>query len=314
MEQAKSVGRLWSGSHYSYGRKVVRIRRRTAYIILTAVLLLAYAPWQLASAQANRFQALDYGPLYLASGNARLNHGLAEPSPTDKLNNLLAAWAQVHSDHEWSVALQSLDGPVISGQLNPNQTFGTASLYKLLLTYRLFSLYTPGQLAQVQINVAGRGQASLDSCVSLMLKVSDNPCGEAVGDFLGWTKSSLALKSLGLSGTSLNSASGPVSTAGDLTAYLVKLDKGELFSSAAKDYVMNLMLGQKLRAGIPAGCSGCTVANKTGDLVRVRHDTAIVSYPGGRYALSIMTNGASYSQIAQLTNEIQQLIAQQLNN
>jgi beta-lactamase class A len=51
---------------------------------------------------------------------------------------------------------------------------------------------------------------------------------------------------------------------------------------------------QKYRSGIPAGCNDCTVADKTGDLGFVRHDVAIVQYPGGSYTLAIMTNGAPY--------------------
>jgi hypothetical protein len=36
----------------------------------------------------------------------------------------------------------------------------------------------------------------------------------------------------------------------------------------------------------------------------VRHDVGIVQYDDGAFALTILTNGASYSQIAELTAQI----------
>lgn len=317
MEYAKSVGRLWPSSHYLYGQKVVRIKRRTAYFLFSLIMMLAYMPWQLASAQAGRFQASDYQPLYLLNDSARL----AQAAPAGDrdisaaaqagLANLLADWTKIHPEHTWSVALKTISGPAISGGINQDTVFGTASIYKLLLTYKLFTTYNLDQLSQISLKVEGRPQASLASCVNLMLTVSDNPCGEAVGNFLGWRSSGAVLKNLGLAHTDLNSSRGPLSSAGDVTEYLVKLDSGQLLKPAAKDYVEGLMLNQKLRAGIPAGCTSCTVADKTGDLGRIRHDAAIVSYAGGKYVLTIFTDGASYGQIAQLTGQIQQFIQNQ---
>lgn len=277
-------------------------------------LLVSYLPWQLASTQANHFQALDYKPLYLSSKSARLEEPkINQEQPVDqtKLTNFLNSWAAAHSDHNWSVAVQSLDGPSFSGGVNQNQVYRSASVYKLLLMYQLFNLYQPADLGAINVNVEGRGRVSLESCVNLMISQSDNPCGVAVGNLLGWSKSTAALRTLGLTHTNLNDAAGPASTASDLNEYLVKLDKGELFNQADKSYILNLMSKQKYRTGIPAGCTSCIVANKTGDLGTVRHDVAIVSYSGGRYALSIFTNGASFGQIAELTSKIQMLITSQ---
>lgn len=307
---AKSIGRLLPGSQYCYGQKVVRLRRRTTYFIFTAVAVVAYTPWLLVRAQASQFKAVDYTPLYLTDATSR--HSLASPLAiepiSDQLATVLQSWQSAHANHRWAVSISSISGPAFTADLNPSQTFEIASLYKLMLTDQLFKLYQPADLASVQLKVAGRGELSLDRCVQLMLSVSDNPCGEAVGSLLGWSRANAPLRSLGLAGTAINNPAGPTSTAADINAYLKALAAGKLMSAPAQDYVLALMKNQKLRAGIPAGCASCTVADKTGDLGRVRHDAAIVTYGSSSYALTILTDGASYAQIAQLTNQIQEVI------
>ena len=74
---------------------------------------------------------------------------------------------------------------------------------------------------------------------------------------------------------------------------------------------MDILKVQTWRKGIPAGCSGCIVYNKTGDLGFVRHDAAIVESPKAKYILAIFTDGASYSEIAQLTQRINDIINEQ---
>jgi hypothetical protein len=119
---------------------------------------------------------------------------------------------------------------------------------------------------------------------------------------------------LGLSGVHLEQ--GPLASAGDITSYLKDLYQSDLFTDEQRQYVMNLLLHQKFRAGIPAGitaaCAGeCTVYNKTGDVGTARNDTAIVEYGEGRaYAITILTDGASYGDIASLSTAVHQAIIQ----
>jgi beta-lactamase class A len=225
------------------------------------------------------------------------------------LQNVLDAWATNHAEHKWSVSVQGLDGDKRHASVNKDTIFSTASVFKLLLMPKLFANYSLDSLDTKTVTVDGRGDTSLKTCVELMLKVSDNPCGEAVGNLLGWSRSNLIVHQLGLGHTNLNNPSGPTSSAGDLTLFLTKLQGGQLFDAITTSYLLGLMQHQVLRAGIPAGCVSCTVADKTGDLGDVRHDAAIVTYPGGQYVLSIFTDGASYGQMAQLTSQIQAVMS-----
>jgi beta-lactamase class A len=229
---------------------------------------------------------------------------------SQQLQTLLNEWSQAHSSQRWSVSVSGLGDDSSSASLNPNTAFPTASIFKLFLTYQLFKTYSMADLDKVNLSVKDRGTQSLKTCVELMLRVSDNACGEAIGNKLGWNKTTRQLKALGLPSTNLNNPSGPASTAADAALFLQKLYAGQLFDSSAQQYVMSLLQQQKFRGGIPAGCASCTVANKTGDLDFVRHDVGIVQYSGGVYVLAIFTNGASYNQIAELSAKIQAIMMQ----
>jgi hypothetical protein len=232
----------------------------------------------------------------------------AEKDSSAKVQELLNSWAANHSGQQWSVAVQGLGNDKTQASVNPNVGYDPASVFKLYFTYTLFQNYNLDSLSKSTVPVIGRGSLSMKDCLDLMIKNSDNPCGEAMGNRLGWGKTTKALKNIGIVNTDLNNPQGLSTTAADINLYLQKLNKGELMAPENQQYLIGLMQQQKFRQGIPAGCRGCIVADKTGDLGFARHDAGIVQYQGGSYTLAIMTNGVSYSQIAQLTRQIQSAI------
>lgn len=228
-----------------------------------------------------------------------------------KLQTVLDSWAASHPDHVWSVAIQGLGPDKRVAAVNADKKQTSASIFKLLLLYPLFQKYSIDYLASNYVSVAGKSPISLKQCVELMIVKSDNDCGVVIGgSATGWSNASKAVKQIGLSGTNLNDPNGATTTATDTTLYLQKLYANELFNSDTTNYVLGLMKQQVYRGGIPAGCGDCIVADKTGDLGNVRNDAGIVEFGGQAYALSIFTVGASYSQIAELTSQIQSIMAQ----
>jgi beta-lactamase class D len=226
-----------------------------------------------------------------------------------KVQAVLNSWAASHSGQQWSVTVQGLGNDKTQATLNPDTKYDPASVFKLYFTYTLFQSYNLDSLSKNTVPVAGRGSISMRNCLDLMIKNSDNPCGEAIGNRIGWGRTTKALKNIGIVNTDLNNPKGLTTTAADINLYLQKLNNGELMAPENQQYLIGLMQQQKYRQGIPAGCNGCIVANKTGDLGFVRHDAGIVQYQGGAYTLAVMTNGVSYSQIAQLTSQIQSAIS-----
>lgn len=84
-------------------------------------------------------------------------------------------------------------------------------------------------------------------------------------------------------------------TARDLMILLRLIAERRAVSAGASDEMIQILLGQKFREGIPSGLpAGVRVANKTGDISTANHDAAIV-YPPGRkpYVLVVLTRGIS---------------------
>jgi beta-lactamase class A len=221
------------------------------------------------------------------------------------LQPVLDKWNADHKDQKWAAVATSLSGPSFDARINADKPFESASIYKLFLTIPLFQQVPVEQQPKVTMSVNG-SKKSIATCVDLMLRLSDNPCGEAAGDYVNWSKAGNIMKQKGFTHTMFGK-DGIKTSASDTAAYLQGLS-GDMFTRPAKDSIMKSLYQQRYRDGIPAGCPGCTVANKTGQINDVVHDAAIVQYKGGTYILVIFSENGSFKQIAQLTGQIQQKI------
>jgi beta-lactamase class A len=84
-------------------------------------------------------------------------------------------------------------------------------------------------------------------------------------------------------------------TANGLLKLLRMIAEGKAFSKEACDEMLNIMLEQQYRSGIPAGLPKATrVAHKTGNISTVHHDAGIVYLEGRKpYVLVILTQFAA---------------------
>lgn len=313
MKKQRPAG--WSRPSYSYSyRRGVKHRRRIVPVILYLLVLsipMASAVF-LASVQvkSNPQQKANIAPapkftLAIPAQQSRLTAERSIEYEDEQLQTIVSQFVARHSDHKWSIQLQGLGSDERSTGYNSSTMFRSASVFKLELMYPLIQRLPMNEWAGVELNVNGKSK-SLDDCVEAMLKVSNNPCGKAVGDYVGWQFADDQLKTIGLENTRLDDNSGPKTTAGDVAYFLHGLYEGKWFDGATRSYIIKTLDQQVLRAGIPAGCgSGCAVADKTGDLGFVRHDAGVIRYAGGAYVLSVFTDGASYNQIAQLAGQLQ---------
>ena len=220
-----------------------------------------------------------------------------------QLQTTIDNWVSTHSAHTWSIIVDGLGSDERLASVNPDEVSRAASLYKLFLLPALFK-----ELSVESLPSTAAGGSSLDYCVDRMLRISDNPCGEVVGEYLGWASADATLRDLGYSVTKLN-VQAPVTSASETTRLLMDMyDKKQPFDASSKQYVLDKLSQQSWNKGIPAGCTGCKTYNKTGDLGFVRHDAAIIQNPSGAYALAIFSDGATYAQIAELTGQINALM------
>jgi beta-lactamase class A len=82
-------------------------------------------------------------------------------------------------------------------------------------------------------------------------------------------------------------------TANDLMLIFKALAEKRVVSPEASDRMLEILLGQELNDGIPAGLpKGTRVAHKTGSITEIAHDAGIVLEPNGtRYILVVLTRG-----------------------
>jgi beta-lactamase class A len=91
-----------------------------------------------------------------------------------------------------------------------------------------------------------------------------------------------------------------VTTAADLAALLVAVERGTAASAPACRSMKEILLAQEFNELIPAGVPpGTPVAHKTGSITAVLHDAAIV-YPTGQapYVLVVLTKGVPDEKLA----------------
>jgi beta-lactamase class A len=227
------------------------------------------------------------------------------------LQPILDSWATTHKGQNWAVVAKSITGPTFDAKINPDRSFESASIYKLFLTLPLFTQIPVEQQANINV-VVPSGQKSIATCVDLMLRISNNECGQSIGYYLNWKKADATLKEAGFTHTEFNKSDNLKTTAGDTAAFLDALNDS-MFNRKARETIMKSLYQQRYRDGIPAGCPGCVVANKTGQIDNVMHDAAIVQYKGGTYILVIFSENGTFKQISQLTGQIQQRIIDSTN-
>lgn len=231
----------------------------------------------------------------------------AAVSPQSAEMNSLSAVVQVataqNKASSWGVGVYDLQTKTWLLRNNVQQQMNSASLYKLFVAYGLSQKVPFADWATTQV-----GDQSLQTCVDLMLRVSDNVCGNAIGTFVGWRAIDSAAHAAGFVGTSLNRTSGPVTNVDDMTRFTAALYQGKLFDKPATDFILMSLHNQQYRSGIPAGCDGCTTYNKTGDDGNVAHDTAVVVSGSRNYVVTIMSEDGSYAKIASVERAIQTVI------
>jgi beta-lactamase class A len=200
----------------------------------------------------------------------------------------------------WSVAVYDLKNSRWIAQVNPNQQLFSASLYKLYVALALSKRMSFDDWSKKQA-----GGHSVKDCVDLMLRVSDNNCGIALGAMVGWKNVDNESRKAGFNSTVMNKPGGSVTTAADTSVFMSQLYRGQLVDKDATAFILNSLKNQSYRSGIPAGCKGCTTYNKTGNDGTDNHDTSIVQSGDNLYAVTIMSEGSSMGKIANVERAIE---------
>lgn len=190
---------------------------------------------------------------------------------------------------------------------NIDEQYFTASIYKLFVAYEGYRAVDAGELDPTQ---AYLGDATLATCLDLMIRESDSPCAEKLWNQLGKQQLTDRLAEYGLTSTDLV---GLQTTASDVAIILQKIALGEGLSTESQQALLESMQNQIYRDALNKGFSqDVTVYNKIGfNGVAEYHDTAIIQLPDGRQIIFVvLTDGVGTSQIANLARAIEQILVQ----
>lgn len=197
---------------------------------------------------------------------------------------------------DFAIAVRMSDGTVVSA--NGTKRYHPASTYKMYVAYALLKRVEQGSMNWSDGATAGK---NIEQCMDVMIVNSDNTCAEWLGDKMGWAAIQNEVRAIGLANTS-TIRGGMYSTAEDESLFLAKLQFGSILDDASRDKLLGLMKRQVYRQGIPAG-TGVAVADKVGFLDGKLHDAAIV-YGQKTYALTILSQGSSWANIADAARKI----------
>jgi beta-lactamase class A len=241
--------------------------------------------------------------------------------------NAAAAARQVReylADREghFGVAIHDLDDGSTAG-VAATERFRIASLYKLLVMYRVMSEVESGRLSfeeplviSAEDAVEGEPEGGLSpgqrvtvrEALDKMITISSNVASYALARTVGgWEAIRSVPAELELRDTGFDDYWW--STPNDVMRFFRLLAERELVSPAASDEMTALLERQTRNDRIPAKLpSGVRVAHKTGELEGVRNDAALISGPGVRYLLVVLTRDTEPAEAIESTAELSRLV------
>lgn len=239
---------------------------------------------------------------------------------------------------DWGIYIKDLKHNRVY-QLNEDEAFPAASLYKLAVLAKTYDAFEKNELAPT--NVLSAKTSDLDAVLALadqaeatpppqdqeeivqypvaealrlMITISDNYSAILLAQKLGWDNIHQLMKDQNLEGFNIsNDEHEPKVTAYAVADYFEKLYKNKMVSADASLKIKDLLANQAINSKIPSLLpKDIRVEHKTGELDSVSHDAGIVYAKKGDYIFVFLsqtddTLNAS-DQIAELSNDFYQAL------
>lgn len=214
-------------------------------------------------------------------------------------------------DGEYGVAVHALgDGQTVL--INADRIFPIASLYKLLVMYRVYQLMDWGELspddylafeaedlleAEECDGVSPGDIVTLGEAMELMITSSSNPAAYLLVRYSGgWWQMDVAAAELAMESVAFDGEH-YVATPADILRFFELLGTHSLVSPEASEDMIDILLRQQVNDRLPADLPpDILVAHKTGDLPGIRNDAGILFTPNGPIAIAIMSEEIDPSQ------------------
>lgn len=229
-----------------------------------------------------------------APSNAELNQRRVQKE-SDELQKIIDDFTATYHGNVAVVATDLATGA--SASVNGDMQMVSASVYKLFVAWGIYQKVDAGQLSLNSKTTVG-GQ-TVAQCLDVMITISDNDCGYALGKIAGWAALDAQLAAKGYTKTKINNydksgglAGDKMTSANDVSRFVVALYRGELLSPASTEAFIALLKADKLNTWLPSGLpEGTVIAHKTGALYNVVHDAGVVYSGTGDYTVVVMTQG-----------------------
>ena len=225
-------------------------------------------------------------------------------SPSDSaLNVLIKKYATSHPG-TYGVSLRELSGERRNASYRASTQYTTASTYKLFVAYSTLLRIESGEWHWDDYVHGGR---NLTECFEDMIEISDNDCAVTLLKKVTLKSITDEARAVGAVNTSFLVPFSIKSTAEDESLLLALLETGQILNQSSRDIWIAAMKNSVYRQGIHKGIPSAVVADKVGFLDGWLHDASIVYSPNGTYVLIIMTENASWGNIAELAGQIETL-------
>ncbi len=230
------------------------------------------------------------------------------PSPTSSVPvpPILAAVAARHPARMGIYVYHFGTGQVL--QLNADQRFRAASLYKLVVLFDAYQRLAAGTLRPDEVLTLS--QAALDAepyaewplgsrttvacALNAMIVISSNAAAAMLLERLGGEPRVTAdAHAWGLTDNTEITRERAFTSPRDMAQLLITIGTDQAISPEAGASMRGLLAAQRRNDRIPLPLPlELTVAHKTGELSQLRHDAGIVYAPSGPYVLVAMVEGA----------------------
>jgi beta-lactamase class A len=279
-------------------------RRRAHGAALAAVFLILLGASAWAGTSVHRMIAASHTPGPTVKPTSRLSASTPKPTPTPNATGAVLGAANPSPSSANQAQLQALVNSFAANQptsfgvvvidlkndifasYQPDFQFQSASLYKLFVADVIYQKIDSGALSY--LSDSGYPGRAVDYCLNLMITISDNDCGDSLGDIVGWEKQNQQLQATGFRDTNLKIE--PQTSAHDVALLFQLLYLNRLNSPDANQRFLALLKDQKVNNRLPQGLpAGTAMAHKTGDLDGLVHDAGIVYGHKTDYVVAVMS-------------------------
>ncbi len=228
---------------------------------------------------------------------------------------LVDEWAESVSGNR-SVLIYDLERDEIVGSYNPDESYNTASLYKLFVVYEGYRRIQNGEWDASEL--AGSTGYDILSCLDLAVRSSYSPCAETLWADIGHNELDEIIETdFNISGSDISSL---LSNPNDILEIMkifyhhAEITDSDLIATMKDSFLNQPVTSYNWRQGLPSGFTRANVYNKVGwdynpngGYWNIYHDAAIVEFPEDErhFIIVVMTNRVPYQQITRFGQMIE---------